>query len=412
MENFLPHIKHFSAEPAVRNLYRNQENARLGEQFDYRKNRDQIADARFNQQWAQQNEDRAYNRKRQLKQDRRADQLYNIKLGEIAQAREDKKQQDLKDKIAAVVYASKTPEIWGQNLNRLRQKGVSIPSVYDDFGQRESILAEYAGLDHVVSYNKMKGGEKPTSLMQNLDAAGLEQGTPEFRDAVLGNLKRDTTINNVMPGSGKGTNKLTEKLAEQAASVFDQANAAQDLAGKYGQINELAQNPNVRTGTFGNLEASIKKFGNTVFGAEFDGLPELEQITKVGDMLVGDIRKLQGDTRMSDADRRAYRAIPPNLGDSKAGIALAAKLMQKTAQGMSVRQQKLSELLDANGGHFDSRVWAKYNQFVRQTPLITREDIAAARKIAKETKQSLPHESLGLDKQKIDEELRRRGVIK
>ena len=122
----------------------------------------------------------------------------------------------------------------------------------------------------------------------------------------------------------------------------------------------------------------------------FDGLDAAEQISKVGDLLVGDIRKMQGDTRMSDADRRAYRAIPPNIGDSKEGIFLANKIMQKTAKGMASRQQALSDLIAQNGGNFDTRVWSKYNNYINANPLITFQDVREARKLAKKTKQPLP----------------------
>ena len=178
MENFLPYIKHVSAEPAVRNLYRNQENRRPADQTAYNRERDKLADFRYDQQLKQKNEDRAYNRERQLKQDRRSDQLYNIKLGEIAQAREDKKQQDLKHKVASVVYASKTPESWKHNINRLRQKGINIGPEYDDFSMRESVLAEYADLDHVLAFNKAQtstnnGFKVPSGFMSTEDGRGV-----------------------------------------------------------------------------------------------------------------------------------------------------------------------------------------------------------------------------------------------
>jgi len=106
-----------------------------------------------------------YNRGRQEKADGRSDQLHNLRLGEHAykkQQREAGADQQAKlaqaDKVAAIVYTSKTPELWAQNINRLRQSGVDIGPEYDDFGQRESVLAEYAGLDHVMAFNKTQQG--------------------------------------------------------------------------------------------------------------------------------------------------------------------------------------------------------------------------------------------------------------
>ncbi len=163
----------------------------------------------------------------------------------------------------------------------------------------------------------------------------------------------------------------------------------------------------MRTGTLGAFELGIKKLGNTVFGLEFEGLGPAEQMQKVGDMLVGDIRKMQGDTRMSDADRRAYRAIPPNIGDSKEGIMLANEIMQKTARGLGKRQEFLSGLISNNGGNFDTKVWSQYNQFINQNPILTRDDVLAARKLSKTAKQNTPGAGM-LDQ--INKELLRRGV--
>ena len=266
-------------------------------------------------------------------------------------------------------------------------------------------IARQMMVDRISGLSKT---QKPTALMQNLEAAGLQPGSEEYRKAIVNGTKRGMIINNQLPGAGKGTNKLTEKLAEQAASVFDQSASAQDLYGKYAQINEYAQDPNVRTGTLGSFELGVKKLGNTVFGLEFDGLPEAEQIQKVGDLLVGDIRKLQGDTRMSDADRRAYRAIPPNIGDSKQGIMLATEIMRKTADGMAKRQRHLSQLMTNNGGLFDANVWAQYNQYINKNPLITREDVIKARSLSRKAKQNMPGAGMNLDK--INQELLRRGV--
>ena len=314
------------------------------------------------------------------------------------------------DHMARVAFVADTPEKWGRMVGALQNTGTNLPEQYHNFGSRDSVLAEHASLSDLrnikndrradqtlglrreaLSLKKQKlamerAGGRSTPAMRNLKAAGVKPGSPEYRNAILGTLKRGPTINNIA-GSGKGTNKLNEKLAEQAAGVFDQASAAQDLAGKYNQIAQLAKDPNVRTGTLGGVELAIKKFGNTVIGAEFDGLPEAEQIGKIGKILIGDIRKMVGDTRMSDADRRVYASIPPNIGDSKAGIVMAAELMRQTANGMTLRQQKLSDLITANNGLFDTNVASNYHKYIRETPLVKRESIFKARRLAKEAKE-------------------------
>ncbi len=243
---------------------------------------------------------------------------------------------------------------------------------------------------------------KQTALLQNLLAAGLKPGTPEFKNAILGGTKRQgTVVNNVLPGAEKGTNKLNEKLAERSAAFIDHADAVSDMSRKFDQINQLAQGPNVRTGTFGEFELGIKKFLGTTLGVDVKGLAPAEQISKVGDLLVGDIRKLQGDTRMSDSDRRAYRAIPPNLGDSKEGILLATEIMRKTAVKTNERRNKFYDLVEQNGGLVDFRVHRAFEQYKRDNPVLTPDDIKEARKLASGAKQTLP--GVGIDLRSISD---------
>lgn len=231
----------------------------------------------------------------------------------------------------------------------------------------------------------------PTALMQNLAAAGLKPGSPEYRDAILNGTKRKgMVVNNVLPGSDKGAGEFNKLLAKQGAAFLDRASGAQEIYGKYKKFNEIAQDPNVRTGTLGSTELALKKLGNTVFGSEFDGLAEGEQLKKISGELLGDIRSMIGDTRMSDADRRSYMEIIPNINDSKESIMLGAEIMRKTSEGLANRANVYQQMVIDNGGYPNIKVRQAFDKYVRENPILSIEDIRAARKVGKTAKQPLP----------------------
>lgn len=154
MDNFLGQIKHFSVEPAVRNLYRNEEQKRLREQTAYNRSRDKLGDFRFDQRLKQQNEDRAYQRGRQVKADRRSDQMYSLKLGQMRERKAERAENKQHDHLARVAYLADTPEKWARMTGALKNKGYNFGDQYNDFASRESVLAEYGDLSMIKSLFK------------------------------------------------------------------------------------------------------------------------------------------------------------------------------------------------------------------------------------------------------------------
>lgn len=179
MDNFLGHMKHFSVEPAVRNLYRNDEQKRLKEQTDYNRKRDALGDFRYDQRLAQQNEDRAFQRGRQLKQDARQDQLFNMKLGAMNEAKEGAALKKQHDHLARVAYLADTPEKWARMTGALKNKGFNFGDQYNDFASRESVLAEYGDLNMIKSLFKAESAAQapsfkvPSGFMMSKDGSGV-----------------------------------------------------------------------------------------------------------------------------------------------------------------------------------------------------------------------------------------------
>jgi len=237
---------------------------------------------------------------------------------------------------------------------------------------------------------------KQTALVQNLLAAGLKPGTPEFKNAILGGTKRHgTVVNNVLPGAQKGANKLNEKFAEQGAGLIERADSALDMANKYSQLAQLADSPDIRTGSLGEFEHGLKKFAHTVLGMDVKGVAEGEHIKKIQGEMLGLQRKLVGDKVMSDADRKAYMLVLPGLTNSAKGIALSAKITNKLANGLAQTRQHYLNLVKENGGYPDVNVQIKLNKYIRDNPILTPDDVNEARESANKTKQNKPGAGMG-----------------
>lgn len=179
MDNFLGQIKHFSVEPAVRNLYRNDEQKRLGEQTAYNRSRDKLGDFRYDQRLKQQNEDRAYQRGRQVKADRRSDQMYGLKLGQMRERKAERAENKQHDHLARVAYLADTPEKWARMTGALKNKGYNFGDQYNDFASRESVLAEYGDLSMIKSLFKPQSSNQspafkvPSGFMHSSDGRGV-----------------------------------------------------------------------------------------------------------------------------------------------------------------------------------------------------------------------------------------------
>lgn len=70
------------------------------------------------------------------------------------------------DRLASLVYAADTPDKWGQMIGRLKQTGVNLPDQYNDFGSRDMVLAEYAGLTGVKAARADRRADAEFGLKQ------------------------------------------------------------------------------------------------------------------------------------------------------------------------------------------------------------------------------------------------------
>lgn len=300
---------------------------------------------------------------------------------------------------AAQAAQRQRQEQQNSNMRKHLQNGAleGVTDTQRQFLMDNPNIARQMMVDRISGLNKTG---KPTALMQNLEAAGLKPGSEEYRNAIVSGTKRGMIINNQLPGAGKGANKLNEKFAEQGASLIDKADAALSMASKYSELGQLANSPNIRTGSLGEFEHGLKKFAHTTLGMDVKGVAEGEHIKKIQGEMLGLHRKLVGDKLMSDADRRAYMAVLPGLTNSAKGIALSSKITQKLAQGLAKTRDHFLILVRDNGGYPDVNVRIKLNEYIRNNPILTPDDINEAREGANKVKQNTPGAGMNLDKLK------------
>lgn len=127
-------------------------------------------------------------------------------------------------------------------------------------GLLSGFLAQQGKIEKAAEVGGLLGG-KQTSLIQNLTAAGLEPGTPEFRDAVLGSLSRGSELS-VDPATGAVTftqggvqksTPLAKELAKADAEFVKTsrenaqlANSVLNVLGE--QQKKIAETPGALTG--------------------------------------------------------------------------------------------------------------------------------------------------------------------
>jgi hypothetical protein len=223
------------------------------------------------------------------------------------------------------------------------------------------------------------------------------QGTfSDYQKEMRGAGASRVTVQN--KGESAFAKKYSGNIADQVIELGKQAIAAIDLAQRYQQIENLLNDPDVYTGTGGSAFRWIKKTGATLFGQDqFEGLEEAEAAEKTQKLLVGKIREMMGDTRMSDADRQFYSETIPNIDDSPRGIALTVQLAKQVADHKRRAEQKALQIMDQSNGVMTPRGWARFRRWQHRQNIFDPQLMRMARKHAKKTRPRGPAAGLTIE---------------
>jgi hypothetical protein len=176
---------------------------------------------------------------------------------------------------------------------------------------------ELAGLPPEVGIQiamaKLKGND-PTALMQNLAAAGLQPGTPEYQDAILRGIQQGTTVN-VGDNSSKFTNKADELAAGRLSDMVTSGQGAQTLMGDLMALTEIGKN--IDTGKGAEIIAALGPYAEAL-GVKIDGLGEMQAYDSIVQRMAPQMRP-PGSGASSDFDARQFLKGLPGLGKTPEG---------------------------------------------------------------------------------------------
>lgn len=168
-------------------------------------------------------------------------------------------------------------------------------------------------------------GQKPTSLMQNLQSAGIEPGTPEYRDAILNGTKGGVNVN-IGDGEGK---KFYEKLDEKNANMFgtlleDGTNARSTIM-RIDRLDQLLKT--VPTGAVANFKQIAANYGLRL-GDDVDNIQAAQALIN---QIVPQQRPA-GSGPMSDADLELFKQSVPRIINSPGGNQIIIETMRGIAK--------------------------------------------------------------------------------
>lgn len=173
----------------------------------------------------------------------------------------------------------------------------------------------------------------PTSLMQNLEAAGLQPGTEEYQQAVLDNLTRSQSTVNV-------TGQSARDQADAALLKDIQDNYATALRLQPAIIRAKDAVMAAPDGYAGNMSSLWGSIAGGLGLEVPEGASESQVLSSITTQLAG-LYRLPGP--VSDAEMQLYMQAAPRLGDTKAAnlakIELFEKLMDRSGDIVRIARQ-------------------------------------------------------------------------
>jgi hypothetical protein len=224
---------------------------------------------------------------------------------------------DLDDSLQAALEAKESPETFLNNLEML------APAYLDE--------------QEWKAYSEKRNPEKKeTTLMQNLQAAGLKPGTPEYQKAVLAYIKKPagTTIN---MGDAKTMEKATE--GQLAASGF--ANRVQAATSTLTSLEESGYDPTSLTEKI----ATVVPGGNYALSneaQEYQGAKE--------DFITAVLRKESGAVISDQEFAREDKKYFPQPGDSAKTVQLKQARRDNQLEVLRKQSKGVYEIQYSQGG--------------------------------------------------------------
>jgi len=214
---------------------------------------------------------------------------------------------------------------------------------------------------------KAPAGQKPTSLIQNIEATGLRRGTPEFQDALKKQLsKPGQTINIGGKAEGKEREELAKVHARRFEKLADSAEAAEVVVANLDQMDAIG-------GTTGALEPAKAAFAAVVqgFGVDASGIADVtnaQALTAVSNRMVNAVLNAAKGPQ-TDGDASRARTAIKSLGDDPVAGQFKSDVMRAVALRTIEQSAYIEQQID-DGATF-SKARASWNKFKKQTPSLS-----------------------------------------
>jgi hypothetical protein len=306
----------------------------------------------------------------------RQNRLLDIQEGNIAAQREKQEaERQQKLKAAETQFFGRSAEVLARTppdqLQQTYQQVLALGAAngVDVSDAPESITPE---LITQMSNQAALQGFKPTkvektSLERNLEAAGLERGTPEFERAVLESVQKGTgTTVNIGEGIGEEQKALAKLRAKELGTIQEEANVAVDTI----QSLDVLENIDVNTGALEPAKQGVAAFGRA-FGLDTSGLAAVsagEAFNAEAQKLVLSIKASQKGPQ-TDNDEATIRDTVANLGNSKQGnqfiIDSSRALSERKVEKADFFNTFLEENETLKGAN---KAWST---FKRKTPMVS-----------------------------------------
>ena len=223
-----------------------------------------------------------------------------------------------------------------------------------------------------VAKQQFGEGQKPTSLQQNLIAAGLEPGSPEFQAAVLKAVTKPQTSVTVGSGDSAFAKELAKGQARNVAIVREEADAAIDA----NQSLSILENIDVNTGALEPAKQGLAAFANA-FGLDSSKLASVsagEAFNAEAQRLVLSVKATQKGPQ-TDKDEATIRKTVANLGNTQQGNQFIINSARAMNNRKISRKDFYDNFLEESGGKFRNEdgttADAAWSRFKRNTPMVS-----------------------------------------
>lgn len=196
------------------------------------------------------------------------------------------------------------------------------------------------------------GQQDPTGLMQNLQAAGLQPGTPEYREAVMQALTKPQTqisMGDKAEQAGaieraKSSAQLGSKRMEAALGTLDSGQSMMAALDRLDALNAAAP-----AGSYANVATQAEKLTGGLAPDLLTGGPDVAAAEEFSGLSAE--MELQGANLLkgpaSNLDAQIIKRTAPALDDSREGRAAKNAQRRAVTQLIMQRAQREAELLDA-----------------------------------------------------------------